>query len=63
MDRHVQLPNVDHAVVTVLPLDAVLLIHEPIAVERGFLAERAACHFPIADSGRELRALIASLLV
>jgi hypothetical protein len=46
-----------------LPLDAVLSVWLSFAVERGFLTDRAACHFPIADSGREVRALIKSLLL
>ena len=63
MDRHVAPPNPDYEIVTFLPLDAVLLVRVAFAVERGFITEQAACHFPSADSGRAVRALIASLLL
>jgi len=63
MDQHVSLPTLDSAIVTLLPLDAVLLVRGSFAVERGFSTEQAACHFPVADSGREVRALIESLLL
>ena len=63
MDQHVEMPNLDQAVVTFLSLDATLLIQGPFAIERGSLSETAACHFPAADSGREVRALIESLLL
>ena len=61
--QHVAPPTPDNAVVTFLPLDAVLLVRDSFAVERGFSTEQAACHFPVADSGREVRALIESLLL
>lgn len=61
--QHVLPPSPDNAVVTFLPLEAVLLVQASSAVERGLLTDQAACHFPIADSGREVRALIESLLV
>lgn len=63
MDRHVEMPNPDHAVVTCLPLDAMVLVGEPFGLDDGFATERAACHFPTAQSGREVRALIESLLL
>jgi len=63
MDRHVEMPNPEQAAVTFLPLDAALLVAEPFAIERGFPTQRAACHFPTADSGREVRTLIESLLL
>ena len=63
MDRHIAPPNPDYEIVTFLPLDAVLLVRVAFAVERGFITEQAACHFPSADSGRAVRALIASLLL
>jgi hypothetical protein len=43
--------------------DAALLIGEPLAGERVSLAELASCHFPAAESGRAVRALMASLLL
>ncbi len=63
MDQHVEMPNPEQAVVTFLSLDAMFLIQEPFAIKRGSLSETAACHFPATDSGREVRALIESLLL
>jgi hypothetical protein len=63
VDRHIAPPNPDCESVTFLPLDAVFLVRAAFAIERGFLTEQAACHFPAADSGRAVRALIASLLL
>jgi hypothetical protein len=63
VDRQVVSPDPGHAVVTFLPLDAIPQRGEPFTIERGFPTERVSCHFPAADSGREVRALIASLLL
>jgi hypothetical protein len=63
MDRHVEMPNPDHAVVTCLALDAMVLPGAPFSLENGFSVQQAACHFVAAASGREVRALIASLLL
>jgi hypothetical protein len=63
MDRHVATPGLDYEIVTFLPPDAALRNREAFAVKRGFSTEQAACHFPAADSGRAVRALIASLLL
>lgn len=63
MDRHVEMPIPDHAFVTCLPSDAMAVAAEPLDSDARFVTERAACHFPVADSGREVRALIASLLL
>jgi hypothetical protein len=63
MDRHVEMPNPDHAVVMCLAPDAMVLVGEPFGLDNGLSTERAACHFPAAESGREVRALIASLLL
>ena len=63
MDRHVEMPNPDHAVVTCLALDAMALAGESFSLDNGVSTERAACHFAAAESGREVRALIASLLL
>jgi hypothetical protein len=63
MDRHVVSPDPGLAVVTFLLPDAMLQRGEPLTIEQGFLTERVSCHFPAADSGREVRALIASLLL
>jgi hypothetical protein len=46
-----------------LPPDDVILAAERFARDDGASIERAACHFPAADSGRAVRALIASLLL
>jgi len=63
MDRHVEMPNPDQAVVTCLPPDAMVLVGKSFGLDDGFSTERAACHFPAAKSGRAVRALIASLLL
>jgi hypothetical protein len=63
MERQVETPDLHPAVVIYLPLDAALLVRLSLAVERGSWTGQAACHFPAANSGRELRALIASLLL
>jgi hypothetical protein len=63
MARHVEMPNPDHAVVTCLPPDTMVLVGEPFGLDGGSSTERAACHFPAAESGSEVRALIASLLL
>jgi hypothetical protein len=63
MDRHVETPHPDHAVVACLAPEAVVRLGEPLGLENGFSTERAACHFPAAESGKEVRVLIASLLL
>ena len=63
MDRHVAPPTPDCEIVTFLPMDAVPLVGAVSAIEQGFSTEQAACHFAAADSGRAVRALIASLLL
>ena len=62
-DRHVAPPDPDAGIAAFLPLDAPFVGWEPFAIERGVFTERAASHFPTANSGREVRALIASLLL
>jgi hypothetical protein len=59
----VETPNPDHAVATCMATDAMALIGEPFGLENSFSTERTACHFAAAESGREVRALIASLLL
>ncbi len=63
MDRPAALPSPDAGIVSLLPLDGMLLAGEPFFAEDRPLTGRAACHFPSADSGREVRALIESLLL
>lgn len=63
MDRPAALPNPDAGIVSLLPLDGMLLAGESFFVEDRLLTGQAACHFPSADSGREVRALIESLLL
>ena len=63
MDRHVAPPTLDQAFVAILPLDAMLLVRESFATQRDFPAEHVACHFAAAISGRDVRALMASLLL
>ena len=63
MGQHVSPPNSDNAIITFLPLDATIVLGDAFAVERGFSIEQAACHFPVADSGRAVRALIESFLL
>lgn len=63
MDRPAALPNPDAGIVSLLPLDGMLLSGESFFVEDRLLTGQAACHFPSVDSGREVRALIESLLL
>jgi hypothetical protein len=63
MERHVVLPDPGGEGVGSVPLDAVVLVWQPLAVARSFFTEGLSCHFPTADSGREVRALIASFLL
>jgi len=62
-DRPAALPNPDDGFVSLLPPDGMLLTGESFCAEARLLAGQRACHFPLADSGREVRALIASLLL
>ena len=57
------LPNFDCEIMALLPLDVMLLVPGAFSIERGFSTEQAACHFPGAESGRAVRALIESLLL
>jgi hypothetical protein len=63
MDRHVVAPDPGHEFVGFVPLDTGLLAQGPVADEGGLTTQRASCHFPSADSGRAVRALIVSLLL
>jgi len=63
MDRPAALPSPDAGIISLLPLDGMLLAGESFFVEDRLLTGQAACHFPSADSGREVRALIESLLL
>lgn len=63
MDRPAALPSPDAGIVSLVPLDGMVLVGEPFFGEDCLLAGQAACHFPSADSGREVRALIESLLL
>jgi len=63
MDARAALPSPDDGIVSLLPLDGMLFAGESFFVEDRLLAGQAACHFPSVDSGREVRALIESLLL
>jgi hypothetical protein len=63
MDRPAALPSPDAGIVSLLPLDGMLLASGSFIAEDRLLTGQAACHFPSADSGREVRALIESLLL
>lgn len=57
-------PSLDHGPAAFLPVDNLLAAAKSSVVGGTlFAAEHTACHFPAADSGRELRALIESLLL
>jgi hypothetical protein len=43
--------------------DGILIAGEPFFAEDHLLTRQADCHFPSADSGRKIRALIESLLL
>jgi hypothetical protein len=63
MDRQTHMPGLERAIVLLEAPDAPAIMSEPLAVERVFWTGWVASHFPTADSGREVRALIASLLL
>jgi len=57
-------PGLDHEPAAFVPADDLPAAARPSVLGDGrFAVERAACHFPSADSGREVRALIASLVL
>lgn len=61
--RHVAPPDPGHEVLGVVAQDAARLISDLPIAQRNALGERASCHFPAAETGREVRALIASFLL
>ena len=63
MDRPAELPSPAAGIVSLLPLATMLLAGESFSTEDRHFTGQAACHFPSADSGREVRALIESLLL
>ena len=63
MGQQVEMPNLYHAIVTFLPPDVMVLDGTPFGLDGRLSTDRAACHFSAADSGREVRALIESLLL
>ena len=56
-------PSPDAGLVSVLPLDGLLLGGESFLIKDCSLTWRPSSHFPSADSGREVRLLIESLLL
>jgi hypothetical protein len=63
IDRHAEMPNPHQVVATYLQLDAAAPTDETSGRDDHLSTIGAACHFPAAESGRELRALIASFLL
>jgi len=63
MDRPAVVPSPDPGIVSLMPSAAVLLAGESLFAEDRHFTGQAACHFPSADSGRQVRALIESLLL
>jgi hypothetical protein len=63
MDRHTVSPDLGHEAVSYMASDAAVLIGDPLAIEPGPFDESVSCHFPAAESGRAVRALISSLLL
>jgi len=58
------LPGVDAGPAAFVAVDDLLaVIRPPIFSDCLFAVEHTICHFPAADSGREVRALIESLLL
>jgi hypothetical protein len=57
------MPDLHQTVVTYLSLADASLGRQTLTFERRFSSDLAGCHFPAVNSGRELRALIASLLL
>ena len=57
-------PAYDNELTAILPVDVLLaLTNSSILADSLFAVEHTVCHFPAADSGREVRALIESLLL
>ena len=57
-------PSLDIAFATLLPIgDLLAVAKSSVCGCNLFAVEHAVCHFPAADSGREVRALIESLLL
>jgi hypothetical protein len=63
MDRHVVMPDANHEIITSIVLDDIHLAPQPLAFGCNFFTDHIACHFPVAESGKEVRALIASFLI
>jgi hypothetical protein len=63
MDRQVVSVDAQHEIVTLVVPDADSSGPHCWVVGQNVLADRRACHFCAAESGREVRALIASLLL
>lgn len=54
---------IDAGLVAPLPVEALPIPSQSFVVEGGLLADRVACHFHSAESGRKVRALIGSFLI
>ena len=63
LDRPTAPPSPDSGIVGLLPLGGMLLLAASSFVGDRLLTGQAACHFASAASGREVRALIESLLL
>ncbi len=63
INRPGALPSPDAGIVSLLPLDRMLLASQSFSALDRLLTGQAACHFLCADSGRQVRALIESLLL
>jgi hypothetical protein len=63
MDRPTAPPMPNAGIVSLLPPEGMLPAGEWFFAADGLLPGQAACHFPAAESGREVRALVASFLL
>ena len=57
------LPSLDIAFAALLPIGDLAVAKSSVCGGNFFAVEQTVCHFPAADSGREVRALIASFLL
>jgi len=63
MDRDVEAPDPDHAPVTFRLVDPGTLCRDSASAAQNVATDQIRAHFTGAVSGRELRALLASLLI
>jgi hypothetical protein len=63
MDRQIVATDASHDLVTIVVMDALSSSCQSPTTGRYVFTDKNSCHFPTADSGKGIRALIASLLL